>query len=189
MQNPFANFSISLINTKKKQYETLSWWIVLLNGATLIYTAISAGAEQQKLLLFNGVFLPLILLPLNRWWSKRRIFYYSDLTLFYIFGCYAWAMSCFYKSAGILLILFLLYKISLRPLRIIVSEQGIDYPSFPRKMIEWNKVTQLIVKDDLLTIDLRSNQLMQHPIEKNSFIDEREVTEFNAHCQQKINLA
>jgi hypothetical protein len=30
---------------------------------------------------------------------------------------------------------------------------------------------------------------MQHPIEKNSFIDDREVIEFNAHCQQKINLS
>ncbi|MFM8806066.1 MAG: hypothetical protein ACKOD1_01770, partial [Sphingomonadales bacterium] len=79
------------------------------------------------------------------------------------------------------------FKISLRPLRVVFSDQGIDYPSFPRRIIEWDQVEQVIVKDDLLTIDLRSNRLLQHPIEKNSFIDDREVTEFNAHCQQKIN--
>jgi hypothetical protein len=188
MQNSFANFSLSLINTKKKQYETLGWWIVLLNGATLAYIAISVGGDQQKVLLVYGLFLPLILLPLNRLWAKKRAPHYSDLTLFYIFPCFAWAMAGFYKSAGILLILFLLFKISLRPLRVRFTEQGIDYPSFPRKKIEWKKMVQVIVKDDLLTIDLRSNELMQQPIEKDSFIDEREVAEFNAHCQQKINL-
>lgn len=189
MQNPFANFSLSLINTKKKQYETLSWWIVLLNEATLIYVAISVGGDTQKLLIFNGLLMPLILLPLNRLWAKKKRSHYSDLTLFYILPCYAWITGGFYIPAGGLLLLFILYKISMRPLRIIFSERGIDYPSFPRKQYEWNKVAQVIVKDDLLTIDLRSNQLLQYPVEKNSFIDDREVTEFNAHCRQKINIA
>jgi hypothetical protein len=189
MQNPFSNFSLSLINTKKKQYETLSWWIVLLNEVTLVYIAISLGGDQRKFLLLNGLLLPLILFPLNRLWAKKRTFYYRDLTLFYLFPSYAWLSVGFYKTAGILLVLFILYKIALRSLRVTFSELGIDYPSFPRKLIEWNQVAQVIVKDDLLTIDLRSNQLMQHPIEKNSFIDDREVADFNAHCQQKINFA
>jgi hypothetical protein len=189
MQNPFDNFSLSLINTKKKQYQTLSWWIVALNEATLIYIAISMGGDQQKKLLFNGLILPIILLLLNRLWAKKKIFHYSDLTLFYIFSCYAWIVGGFYKTSVLLLILFFLYKISLRPLRVTFSEPGIDYPSFPRKKFEWNKIAQVIVKDNLLTIDLRSNQLMQHLIEKNSFIDDKEVADFNAHCQQKINAA
>jgi uncharacterized membrane protein YobD (UPF0266 family) len=191
MQNPFAHFALTLINTKKKQYETLGWWVVVLNAVILVYVAISLGGDPRKLLLFNGLILPLVLLPLNRLWAKKKSsgLRYSDLTTFYIFGFYAWMVTGFYTAAGVLLILFILYKISLRSLRVVFSDQGIDYPSFPRKKIEWNQVAQVIVKDDLLTIDLRSNRLMQHPIEKNSFIDDREVIEFNAHCQQKINLS
>ncbi|MFM8591690.1 MAG: hypothetical protein ACKOA3_02190 [Sphingomonadales bacterium] len=189
MQPPFAHFSLTLINTKKKQYETLGWWVVVLNAIIQVYVAVSLGGTKQGLLLYGGLIGPLIALPLNRLLHKKKStgLRYSDLTAFYIFGIYAWMVGGFFKSAGVLLILFILFKISLRSLRVVFSDQGIDYPSIPRKKIEWNQVAQVIVKDDLLTIDLRSNRLLQHPIEKNSFIDDREVIDFNAHCQQKIN--
>jgi len=189
MEYSFDNFSLSLINTKKKQYETMGWWVVVLNAAALIYVAFSQQGNPQKFLLLNGLMLPIVLLLLNRVWTKKKSsgFRHSDLTPFYIFPCFCWIVSGFYMATGILLLLFLLYKISLRPLRVRFSHQGIDYPSFPRKNIEWSQVAQVIVKDELLTIDLRSNRLMQHPVEKNSFIDNREIAEFNSHCQQKIN--
>ncbi|MFM8805840.1 MAG: hypothetical protein ACKOD1_00595, partial [Sphingomonadales bacterium] len=168
MQNPFVDFSLRLINTKKKQYETLGWWVVVLNAVILVYVAVSLGGTQPGPLLYGGLIAPLIALPLNRLVHKKKStgLRYSDLTAFYIFGFYAWIVGGFYTAAGVLLILFILFKISLRPLRVVISDQGIDYPSFPRKKIEWNQVAQVIVKDDLLTIDLRSNRLLQHPIEK-----------------------
>ena len=49
---------------------------------------------------------------------------------------------------------------------IIFSDDGIQYPSFPEKMYTWDEVDQVIWKDDILSIDLKNNKLMQFRIEK-----------------------
>jgi hypothetical protein len=185
MQTPFANFSLTLIDSKKKQYLILSGYIVIIHEATLLYRALLLGTDQRKFLLLMGLILPLILFLLNRWRSKKNPPSYADLTPFYVYPSFAWIYCEHYKTAALLLTLFLLYKISMRPLVVRFCEQGINYPTFPKKLIAWQSIEQVMVKDDLLTIDLRSNKLMQHAIEKNSFIDAREVSEFNAYCQQK----
>jgi len=78
---------------------------------------------------------------------------------------------------------------SLRTLLVTFCEQGINYPAVPKKLIPWKNVANVIVKDNLLTIDLVSNHLIQQPIEKNSFIDEAELLAFHTHCQQQIKKA
>ena len=72
-----------------------------------------------------------------------------------------------------------------RKLKLTVSENKIDYPSFPRKVIEWNEITNLVLKDGLVTIDFKNNKLIQQLIdEKKMTIDEKE---FNDFCKQQLN--
>jgi hypothetical protein len=62
----------------------------------------------------------------------------------------------------------------------------ISYPSFPQKKIEWNEVSNLILKDNILTIDLKNNKLIQHTIKENENKDLDE-TAFNIFIQQQLN--
>jgi hypothetical protein len=188
MQNPFANFSLTLINTRKNQYLTLGWCTLVLNMAVSAYAAFLLGPQQAKPLLTLGLVGPLLASALSRFVFKKKESNEQLIARALLLMTAAWLMTGIYWAAAALLLLLLLFKLSVRSLVVTVCEQGISYPSVPKKLIDWNKISNVIVKDGLLTIDLRSNQLIQQPIEKNSFIDEQELLAFNAHCQAQINL-
>ena len=52
--------------------------------------------------------------------------------------------------------------------------------------MEWNEVSNLILKDNILTIDFKNNKLIQHTINENENkgLDE---TAFNTFVQQQLN--
>ena len=72
MQNPFANFSLTLINTRKNQYLTLGWCTLLLNMAVSAYAAFLLGAQQAKPLLTLGLVGPLLASTLSRFVLKKK---------------------------------------------------------------------------------------------------------------------
>ena len=66
-----------------------------------------------------------------------------------------------------------------------INESNITYPSLPKKKFNWKELSNLILKDGLLTIDLKNNRIIQQPIaETSSTIDEKEFNEF---CKQQLN--
>ena len=87
-------------------------------------------------------------------------------------------------GAGILMLLLLFYIIIRKELKVLVNEKVIVYPSFPVKKIEWSSVSNTILKDGLLTIDLKNNRIIQQ------YIDERRTKvkekEFNEFCSQQL---
>ena len=67
---------------------------------------------------------------------------------------------------------------------ITVAQTGISYPSFPVKSLDWNALNNIILKDDILTIDLNNNKVYQHLID----YPEGEISEadFNEFCHQQM---
>ena len=49
----------------------------------------------------------------------------------------------------------------------------------------WNEVSNLILKDNILTIDLKNNKLIQHTINENEN-KELDETAFNTFVQQQL---
>ena len=87
--------------------------------------------------------------------------------------------------AGILVFIFALIGIfALKELKIDFNSDAIYYPSFPRKNIAWGKVSNLILKDNILTLDLKNNKLIQYTLNEseNEGLDE---TVFNTFVQQQ----
>lgn len=189
MQNSFSDFSLTLINTRKKQYLTLGWCSLLLNAAVLLYAAFSLGPQQVRPLLTIGLFVPLAGSIIGQLSGKKKETHYRIINRSMLFMAGAWLLTGFYWVAGALLVLVVLFRLSLRTLLVTFCEQGINYPAVPKKLIPWKNVANVIVKDNLLTIDLVSNHLIQQPIDKNSFIDEAELLAFHTHCQQQIKKA
>ena len=68
---------------------------------------------------------------------------------------------------------------------VVVSKDYIRYPFFIEKEIQWEEVANVLLKDDILTIDLKNNKLLQSSIlpgEEN--IDENE---FNTFCKNLLS--
>ncbi len=82
------------------------------------------------------------------------------------------------------IVLLLSDIISRRKLTVNFDTNGIGYPSFPKKNIRWDELSNVILKDGLLTIDFKNNHLLQSEIETGlNVIDE---TAFNQFCLQQL---
>ena len=72
-----------------------------------------------------------------------------------------------------------------RKFEVIFSKDGIIYPSFPRQTFLWPDVSNAILKDGMLTIDLKNNKLIQTVIDKESALAINE-SEFNLFCRKQF---
>jgi hypothetical protein len=98
----------------------------------------------------------------------------------------AWVLTSYYWLAIANSVLFLLYWISTKKLLVKIGPTGISYPSFPSVFITWSSLTQVILKDGLLTIDKKDNKLTQQLLANSAAINEEE---FNAYCQLQLQQA
>lgn len=77
-----------------------------------------------------------------------------------------------------------LHFISKRQLLVSVVKKHISYPSFPKKNLAWAELNNIVLKDGLLTIDLKNNRFIQQPIdEMKTSVNE---AEFNDFCREQL---
>ncbi len=102
-------------------------------------------------------------------------------------------IALFWISRGRYLISLLLLSVAgigfyiHRTKQVIVSEAGVRYPYFIDKLIGWSEVSNILLKDDILTIDLKDNSLLQSAVSfKDGGID---ADEFNDYCKHQLQVA
>lgn len=66
-----------------------------------------------------------------------------------------------------------------------VNEKSVFIKMFPQKNIEWRSLQNLLIKDDLLTIDYTNNKIMQAEIEP-SLSKIGSEKEFNEFCRRQL---
>ncbi|MEN9685000.1 MAG: hypothetical protein RLZZ28_786, partial [Bacteroidota bacterium] len=59
--------------------------------------------------------------------------------------------------------------------------------SLPKKRYEWQDISNIVLKDGMLTIDFKNNKLIQKEIETPGTIQEEK--EFNEFCRLHLNKA
>ena len=90
-----------------------------------------------------------------------------------------------YWVAGITFLFGFLSAMNNRKFTVFFSTAQIDYPSVPKKEIKWTELNTVMLKDNLLTIDFKSNRLIQQSIDENlNIVNEKE---FNDFCRQQLN--
>jgi len=68
---------------------------------------------------------------------------------------------------------------------IIVSMSNVILPGLTRqRIVEWSELTNVIKRDDLLTLDFKNNRLMQVQIVNADDVPENE---FNQFCRQQLS--
>ena len=85
--------------------------------------------------------------------------------------------------------LFVLFDHQARqPLEIGISDDHIVINTFFRKKYRWSELSNVILKDNLLTLDFKNNKILQREIEPHiSNVNEKEFNEFCAEQLQKSN--
>jgi hypothetical protein len=123
----------------------------------------------------------LLLIFFFRFMSKREDVESDSLSLSFSVAIIAWIFLQQYWAAVIIFFLFLFQDISRRKLVILVYEDRLIYPSFPKRTIEWQEMNNAILKDGWLTIDLKNNKIFQ-----NEIVSPTSEIEFNEFCDAQL---
>ena len=175
-------YEITLKNEKTKLYTRLIIFIFILNAGAIVYFLYSrydritqsSNGFIALLLLINGILIYAIAS-----FKKKKQLAFSSL----IIGISSyWLLIGYWWISLIMVLLFYLYTISKRKMKAIFANQ-ISYPSFPKRIIQWNELANVILKDDLLTIDFKNNKIIQRPITHADTINEKEFNEF---CNKQL---
>lgn len=181
-------FELVLKNERVKIYRRLALFIILLNLAVFCLLAFNTTQEGIREKCIAAAVILIVFFGLSKMFpNKKKVIEFESTSLFII--SFTWALMKFWPPAIVFLGIMFLYKISQRLLVVLVSEKGIAYPSFPKKELAWDELNNLLLKDGLLTVDLKNNKLAQVQVingENNDSIDEKEFNEF---CQIQLDTA
>ncbi len=180
-------YELILKNEKTKYYKAIRDLIALFNLIGFIYMANETKESYQKTvyILFIVVTVLYILFALFERFFKKFINDKSHRLLFLWYSI-GWSKSPYWWFSLILIVFFLLDILAHRKLKLIVSENKIVYPSFPGREIEWNELTNLVLKDGLITIDFKNNKIIQQPILNSDWDTDEE--EFNEFCRKQLRI-
>lgn len=179
-------FEVILKNEKTKQYNWFAIFLIVINGVGICLFLLK---ENYQKLTENPMGFPVIIssacLIISILIFPR--FKKGDYPIYFISVAIIsyWVILKQWWIAIAMLFMLLLYYVSKKKLKVIIDSSDILYPSFPVKKFKWNKLNNIILKDGLLTIDLKSNKIIQQFIdEKNKAVDENE---FNDFCRQQLS--
>ncbi len=173
-------FKIEIPNERLKTYKIVTFLILTLNflgfGYVFVQTTGMASIIAIVAILINAV--PWAYYLLNKKHIKSPI-----IEITFIASAVVWLYFGNYWMGAMLLVFGIIGFFANKKPIIIFTEDGIEYPSFPVKKYSWQEVTQVLWKDDILTIDMKDNKLLQFNIEKefSSTFDEKA---FNHFCKE-----
>lgn len=177
-------FKLFIQNEKASSYKKMAFFIILINLAVFAILGYYTDQSIIRLIAIATIIavvstslLPKFLRP-----KKKEIAHFEIISLLLI--VVAWVLMKFWWPAVILLLLLGLYKLSQREFTVLISSTSVVYPSVPRMEISWDQLNNVVLKDDLLTIDFKNNKIIQQLIQKKEpAVDEQE---FNDFCKMQL---
>ena len=91
--------------------------------------------------------------------------------------------------AAVFIILFFLEAQTKRPLEIGFDLDRIVINSLIRRRYAWTDLSNVVLKDGLLTLDFKNNKLLQKEIADDEDEDDADEDEFNMYCRQRLSAA
>lgn len=95
-------------------------------------------------------------------------------------------IHAWWAAIAMILILFL-YLAAIQIQVVQVTETGVAFGTFSKRIVKWHQLNNLVLKDGLLTIDFKNNKIIQQLIDdKSPSVNEQE---FNDFCRAQIKKA
>jgi Ca2+/Na+ antiporter len=173
-------FELILKNYKIKSYRLIALLIVFFNLAVYIFLLFSDSHfynAAASLFLVSAYCLYRFYLAKK---TKTR-FFMDEFSFFILAGSWV-ALHNYFIAAGCIF-MGVLYYFSLQKFQFVFDNNSIKKLNFPKTEYAWNKFANVLLRDNILTLDFNNNKLIQVEIEDEENIDE---TEFNAFAQQQL---
>jgi len=178
-----TGYQITVKNDKTKLYNRFTWLIISFNIIFLLYLTVTTTSGNIR----TGAIAMLILLAIV--FSLRLYFQHTKYRFgfhpFFLLLVLYWINVELYWLAGIVFIFDILSMLATRPLVFSFSKDKIIYPSYITKTGNWSELVDVILKDDLLTINFKNDRFIQQYIdETKTAVNEQE---FNDFCRAQLN--
>ena len=167
--------------------DLLSILLCFLSAVIFLYVQFS-GPHDRYFLLGWAV---IILLGLG--WNmivRRRRGQRVRYRLLLIMTAVGWLGMPFFPWLALvfLLLSFLEYQTK-RPLEIGFDQDRVVINSLIRQRHDWSVFNNVVLKDGLLTLDFKSNRLLQKEVADDEEEDDADEEEFNAYCRGRLTAA
>ncbi len=179
------NFVFILKDNNQKAFNSFFWFLYFLHSCAAAIVAIQATITIQKIMAIVAIVFYLLLaiffLVLK---NKIKLFSFQVtafvIMVFFWVALQAWWPAIISVIAIVVAIFFLQKKSS----AVFSSQKILLKKSLFKKEYSWASIANVILKDHLLSIDFKNNQLHQIEIMPESFtIDENA---FNNFCRQQL---
>jgi hypothetical protein len=193
-------FQLTLKNAKLRTYHLMRWLLIFLNISALYVVSFNKPGTYGDRFGITGTLLLALLFLLGQ--RKERSSFpprKGGLLAVNVLICFFWLKWSIYSPVGpkiglkinwsmctpvaATIVFELLYWYSVRKFEVFVEKTRITYPSFPKKMINWNELQNIVLKDGILTIDFRNNKVIQQELEEDDSVNEKDFNEF---CRQQL---
>jgi len=173
-------FDIILKNDKIKSYRTIAQIVLLLNLVVFIFMLFydEYRYEAASAILLIGIYIFMRLYFIKKYNQGN---YLDQVLLLVLAGCWFGLQN--YIMVAALVVLGILYHLALQKLQFIFTPEKVLKLNFPGKEFEWNVFNNVILKDNVLTLDFKNNKLIQAEIEKSQNINEQQ---FNSFAQSQL---
>lgn len=177
-------YSFEVPNHKLNTYNWFAFLLVLLNGIFVFYSMRPDLNEPGEIffsrtsLLFSFFSLLFFLVYRNKA-VGNYVPHFFVLSMLFLTG-YQFFTGRYWLGL-LMALLSALYYLSQKKQEIRIQKEYISYPSLFQKELEWKELNNVILKDDVLTIDLADNRIIQ--IEIKESVNEKE---FNDFCREQL---
>jgi len=173
-------FEIEIKNEKLKSYRIITLLIVILNSLFFIFL-IFKTSQSKSALISIGFILSYTVYRFYISKKNKQSFFFDEWIYF--------LLMILWVNDNILLaitnlVLFLLYTISIQKIIYVFDSSLIKQKNFPWKKYQWNEFSNVIIKDNLLTMDFKNNKLIQGEI----ITDEIDETEFDEFAKERLKV-
>ena len=177
-----------------KLIDIFSQLMLLMSVAAFVYSGIknltdSFWAELATISNLYFLAATIIIYWLIYCFIRKR----DDKPAFYRFALFIAACGWYLnKPDGTMISFFYLFACIIeKPLKVTpevaFDVEAVVLNSFPQKKYQWNQINNVIIKDGILTIDLKNNKLIQKDIDAD--ISEADEQDFNDFCQEQLKKA
>lgn len=179
-------YSIILPNEKATTYRYVTLFILLINVFVfgfIFFTTIDTTIKNCALAGTVICALSLVIFISNTY-RKKQSYFRSEFS--FIIVSILWLMMGKFLLALCIIMFAIIGFYTNRKFVILITTQKIEYPSFPKKIILWDEVNNMMLKDNILTIDLKNNRLIQVLVAKESAEAINELS-FNEFCKKQVS--
>ncbi len=170
-------FKFLIKNERYPVYRKIAAFIFLLNALALFYLGLQNKAFISR---FSLIVIGILFLVYSLFSFFSKINTDKSYITVYIIGAIIW-----YTEVGslfpclVLLGLMALQVLTQTSVTLAIDKEGVRLKSYTSKFYPWAEISNLVLKDGLLSIDLSSNKLLQLEPDLNSAVTVRKGGSLN----------